>query len=338
MAAILKCGAIFFHIPKTAGAWVSEVLQANNLIFAHVGGIHSTPEQLISLETLFKIPRRYSRPNKPFFRFCFVRHPLRWYESWFKMMTARNWQNWGDDIEHTNPTALLDGLGSRTFDGFISNVLEKRPGFVSEMYGDFVRTGMHFVGRQEHIVNDLVSVLSYLGVPPNLEQVKSHKPTNVSNEMNLVWNPELQKEVEQRDYTAFIKFNYQTELYSPPTNRISSNLGFLADINSEMELARPFEHDTGWAWKVRLPRLEGLADNIYEQGRSTLMVYEDNVPIYPKGHCGHSEIRDLGSGRFSHWKKVLLFSTRDNSNPNINGKRYTIRFHFGGNPELLMTN
>jgi hypothetical protein len=332
MTAILKCGALFFHIPKTAGAWVSEVLQENNLIFSHVGGIHNTPRQLEPFESYFRTPARYNRPNKPFFRFCFVRHPLRWYESWFKMMTARKWQNWGDDPAHWNPTVLLDGLGDTTFDGFISNVLAKRPGFLAEMYGAFVDKGMHYVGRHEHLADDLISILGYLGVDFNPEYVRRREPANVSKKLEIVWRADLQEGIERLDYAAFARFGYQTEIYSPGNIPVQTTTGFAADINKETVLLAPFEqqfeHENN-AWTVKLPTLEKFADNAHEKLRSTLVLLENNIPL-PFPHSSHIEIQTLGGGRYSHWQKHLLFSTSDNTNPNTNGKQYKFFFNFSG--------
>ena len=38
-------------------------------------------------------------------------------------------------------------------------------------------------------------------------------------------------------------------------------------------------------------------------------------------------IEDLGGGRYSHWEsQALYFSTSDNSDPNVNGRIYSIRY------------
>jgi hypothetical protein len=39
----------------------------------------------------------------------------------------------------------------------------------------------------------------------------------------------------------------------------------------------------------------------------------------------HQDIRDLGRGRYSHWYDSLYFATRDNSDPNRNGRKYCLR-------------
>jgi hypothetical protein len=41
---------------------------------------------------------------------------------------------------------------------------------------------------------------------------------------------------------------------------------------------------------------------------------EDGVLIGP-GHALHQDIRDLGGGRYSHWERMIYFSTSDNQPP-----------------------
>ncbi len=56
-------------------------------------------------------------------------------------------------------------------------------------------------------------------------------------------------------------------------------------------------------------------------GGSRLIVYEDDVPL-PYPHANHDAIRNLGSGRYSHWGAALYFSASDNSDPTRNGRSY----------------
>lgn len=93
----------------------------------------------------------------------------------------------------------------------------------------------------------------------------------------------------------------------------------------------PFLFDQGAAWMARLysaPELaafEAWSDDLEHPYRSPLRIEEDGVPLGP-AHSLHALIRDEGLGRFSHWgpQQVLLFSASDNSDPNRNGRLYTI--------------
>lgn len=55
---------------------------------------------------------------------------------------------------------------------------------------------------------------------------------------------------------------------------------------------------------------------------SKLQLYEDGKPLGP-AHTDHEIIRNVGLGRFSHWKTGLWFSASDNSNPLTNGRVYS---------------
>lgn len=72
-----------------------------------------------------------------------------------------------------------------------------------------------------------------------------------------------------------------------------------------------------------------------QANRSQLELFEDGRPLGP-AHSLHAAIREAGAGRYSHWAEVdacddlgfysscLYFSTSDNSDPNANGRKYSI--------------
>ena len=64
--------------------------------------------------------------------------------------------------------------------------------------------------------------------------------------------------------------------------------------------------------------------------RSRLDLWENGTKLGPR-HAGHAEIENEGGGRFSHWEGAVIFSTSDGSDPNLNGRRYSISL---GNPTL----
>src|SRR5205085_9295433 len=56
---------------------------------------------------------------------------------------------------------------------------------------------------------------------------------------------------------------------------------------------------------------------------SRLRLCEDGRRLGPV-HSEHAAIASAGHGRYSHWGDTLYFSTIDGSDPNINGRRYTV--------------
>jgi FkbM family methyltransferase len=89
-----------------------------------------------------------------------------------------------------------------------------------------------------------------------------------------------------------------------------------------LRLERPFRPAQGFCWFVRLPASVPRGD---ESGvlRSSVVLVEDTQALGP-GHVLHVDIREHGRGRYSHWQDELYFSTSDNSDPNANGRRYTL--------------
>ncbi|MCM2313765.1 MAG: hypothetical protein NDJ92_01260 [Thermoanaerobaculia bacterium] len=87
----------------------------------------------------------------------------------------------------------------------------------------------------------------------------------------------------------------------------------------------PFRHQGGHAWSVAIPDLEHLADHRTGPTHSTMVVLEDGRPLGAR-HAIHDDIRQVGFGRYSHWTDYLIFSTSDNSDPNVNGREYRFLF------------
>lgn len=86
----------------------------------------------------------------------------------------------------------------------------------------------------------------------------------------------------------------------------------------------PFHHDQGFCWRAELAPDVGPADTVQLAMRSQLVLCEDARPLGP-AHAPHASIRTHGAGGYSHWDGELLFSTSDNSDPNENGRRYSVR-------------
>jgi FkbM family methyltransferase len=90
-----------------------------------------------------------------------------------------------------------------------------------------------------------------------------------------------------------------------------------------IQLKEPYQQITELCWVVQLEDFLPYADNEEHPYSSTLLVYEDDKLLQP-AHTIHEDIRNLGGGRYSHWNKVLYFSTSDGSDPNTNGRAYRI--------------
>lgn len=89
-------------------------------------------------------------------------------------------------------------------------------------------------------------------------------------------------------------------------------------------LARPFRHDGGAAWIADLPsELWGETDSNESPHQSPFRLLEDGRELGP-AHSVHAAIRDDGEGRYSFWTNVVYFSSSDGSDPDLNGRTYTV--------------
>src|ERR1041384_7513744 len=85
-------------------------------------------------------------------------------------------------------------------------------------------------------------------------------------------------------------------------------------------------HDGGNCWIADLPCNcpEGQTPTTIFPASYELMLYEDGNPLGPS-RSAHVDIRRDGGGRFSHWGRSLYFSASDSTDPNKNGRVYSVK-------------
>lgn len=91
-----------------------------------------------------------------------------------------------------------------------------------------------------------------------------------------------------------------------------------------LEMTPPFRHVRGHGFEYMLP--EGMEDvgNIPGQSmRSPIILCENGIPLLGR-HAQNICIWYSGGGHYNHCGRALYFSTSDNSDPNTNGKHYTL--------------
>ena len=140
MALLLKNGAIFLHIPKTGGNFITTCLRDLDLVEKETHNKHYDIDhmflppsvQVDGRKRFIKYAFRqifspFPKPTKRPFTFCFVRNPISWYESWYKYMSqdSRRWKDWGDDkdMNQWHPNSPLNGLGDDNFNTMAKNFL-----------------------------------------------------------------------------------------------------------------------------------------------------------------------------------------------------------------------
>lgn len=232
MALILKDGSIFVHIPKTGGNWVTKVLYSQNLVLASFGshkhvdiphlftGVGESTRKVAS-RRLRNIPAQVrlmldcQLHGKPFI-FSFVRHPLTWYESWFKYMNQAKlgWREYGNmySLRDWHPCSALNGVGSTVFNEFIENVVSRYPGFVTQMFDGYTVPGLvDYVGRQENLREDLIAVLAQRGLefdPDAIRGTKNHGVSAPPASLSTTWDPDLREQILKLEYASLVRYGY----------------------------------------------------------------------------------------------------------------------------------
>lgn len=138
--------SIFFHLPKTGGTFVRRTIEDLGIPAEEVGDVH---EDVLAFSRLHPelLGNRYV--------FTFVRHPLSWWQSYWAHRFLHGWA-----IDHPMDRECNDNDFSR----YLSRVLacEWRTHYM-DMYRAFVVERTDFVGRQEHLVQDLARALVNAG-------------------------------------------------------------------------------------------------------------------------------------------------------------------------------
>jgi pectate lyase len=111
------------------------------------------------------------------------------------------------------------------------------------------------------------------------------------------------------------------EFYADPTtSAVMATTSSTTVVSGTLNVSAAVS-DGGYAYYIGQD-LKTPGDNNNNLTVSTIRVFEDGKEIGP-AHSVHKDIRQSGSGRFSHWNTGIYISASDNSNPKTNGRKYT---------------
>jgi len=155
--------SIFYHIPKTGGTWVKAAIQHSGLRYENCKHLHR--------EHPFGLLRAHATPTgteAEGFSFCFVRHPVAWYRS-FWCYRAERFAIHGPKRDMSFPA---DHCWDTDPGQFAHNLMDAFPGgFVTQLYQFYVHD-VDYVGQQETLREDLVEALTLAGEDFDAEAVR----------------------------------------------------------------------------------------------------------------------------------------------------------------------
>ena len=229
MAVLLKGGTLFLHVPKTGGEWVKQVLREQNLVRMHFPGSHPDMERVLNFPRYFtRLYVKQSLREKNMhlhrdvldsYKFCFVRSPFSWYESYWRYMCGHEWERFDRPADGKRatlrgpwfPNAHLQRCASYDFNEFMSDVIGHYPGYLTQMYGWYAPPGeIDFIGKTEHLVDDLVRVIKQVGLDFDEDRIRDTSRVNKSpNAVEPpVWDEQLKREVHRLEYPVFKQYGY----------------------------------------------------------------------------------------------------------------------------------
>jgi hypothetical protein len=186
---LIEADALFHHIPKVGGVWIEEALPAS--------GVRTEYAKAISTVT-WRHPLLVHLTRSFRFVFTFVRHPLGWYESWWKSQ-ASLWIKYEPGVWH--PQRELECCESDDFSEFVRRCIEREPAYVTRMYEWYIGPPgfetVDFIGRYENLIDDLVQVLKMLSCEFDESVLRQHPPANISLGAagEPIWDPELRERI-----------------------------------------------------------------------------------------------------------------------------------------------
>lgn len=193
-------GAVFLHIYKTGGTWVTNALNRARIPYDHYGKNHSN---LVESRQVVNFQRAA----------VIVRNPFTWYSSFF---VYRTMLGWGGDL------VIGHDCKSTTFEEFILRVTTMHPGFLYTLYSEFIDNDVT-VMRTKTLKEDLCSWLNSIGQSFKPEDILSTPRTNPGASLPqlrqlALYTPKMVKMVQESEAMTFAAYRFDME---PPFNYLS---------------------------------------------------------------------------------------------------------------------
>lgn len=182
--------AICLHIPKTGGTFIRNYFRETNLD-------HDVKELYKRAHMNADGIRGFIGPTEDLI-FCFVRHPLTWYRSY--------WTSKQQIVDRRGGS--MDGIVDLSWEDFIDTIIEKFPRYLTNFYLGYTEI-CRFIGKQENLRDDLDCVLKFLRIPYNREYLFKRVPDNVVNsDKKYSWPQAMAIMDSEEDIVKKYDYNY----------------------------------------------------------------------------------------------------------------------------------
>lgn len=200
MALIVPGRLVFMHVPKTGGTWIKTVLRSQ------IGGVIYTKTNHGNPWAKAGHPDLEDVKDIDGFRIGFVRHPVDWWLSFWRHRQRRGGK-WNLELQ------LDRDVMSKSFDQYVRNILDKRPGYASRMFSEFVGdpgNEIDFIGKQENLIPDLKRALKRAGYDPRkLTFGEGRKNAGGKKTAHYRFNYEQRRALSQAEVEGIDRFGYE---------------------------------------------------------------------------------------------------------------------------------
>lgn len=230
MSCLVANNGVFLHVPKTGGMFFRRLAVAINIYRLDFGSAHANMERTLhnfkyyplnALRTSLVLQKNIDRVARNSFKFCFVRSPYGWYESYWRFMQKHNWNDFagytnkgrfGIPHDQWNPLNELLQYGNSDFNRFMENVLTKQPGFVTGLYEGYATPGhINYVGHFETLLQDIKQILTHLKINYSEAVFSELGKINASETPRPVWDTQIKQQVYNVEKEAFEKYGYNQQ-------------------------------------------------------------------------------------------------------------------------------
>ena len=204
MALLIDNKAVFFHNPKTGGLWVRKAIENAGIECYEIMNPIQTGQDgnfKFSISDMSHMPPRLINTKK--YKIAFIRNPLDYLKSTFKYFTKQGWP-----IDKKDP---LYRIKDKDFNKFVERYVFYYPGQVGQLMKLYTE-GVHFVGKQENLVEHTILALKTAGVEFNEKKIKKTKPVN-KIDMDIEYTP-INKQKVVRAELDFIEKHYPDMLWN----------------------------------------------------------------------------------------------------------------------------